>query len=111
MIGFVVFIMTLVVGVLVLAAGLKWLRLGGRELQSGDRVAPERLSRIETTLEALESRLEELQDQQRFLERLLADRPRARSLPPQRDDPDGAPEEAPTSILFDPELRPREEEP
>lgn len=109
MLGFFVFIMTLVLGVLALAAGVKWLRLDGRELESGDRVRPERLERIEASLELLESRLDELQDQQRFLERLLSERPEAGSLPRGRSSPP-EPEEAPRSILFDPELRPREED-
>jgi hypothetical protein len=110
MIGFFVFIMTLVAGVLVLAAGLKWLRLDGRELQSGEQVPPERLARVESALEVLESRLDELQDQQRFLERLLSERHETRSLPPRHGNPGAGSEDAPRSILFDPELRPREEE-
>ncbi|MEJ2504108.1 MAG: hypothetical protein P8177_12490 [Gemmatimonadota bacterium] len=109
MLGFFVFIMTLVAGVLALVGGLRWLRLDGRELQSGDGVGPERLDRVETALEALEARLDELQDQQRFLERLLSERQEAPALPPERPSAETESGEAPQSILFDPELRPRGE--
>ncbi|MDX1673806.1 MAG: hypothetical protein R3314_03295 [Longimicrobiales bacterium] len=83
--------MILVVGVLVLVGGLRW--IGQRpELPPAD---PARLDRIESALESLESRLASLQEQQRFLERLLDDRTRGAL----EAGPD--PETPPDSVLFD----------
>lgn len=117
MIGFFVFVLTLAVIFVAVVAGIRWLRLDGRELPPGRVVSPAQLDRVESALSALEARLDELQDQQRFLERLLADRQEPGALPPaeagrrkersreSESGEDGAEE----SILFDPELR-REEE-
>lgn len=47
-----------------------------------------RLARMENALKLLESRLDSLEEQQRFIERLLRDRPGPRALPgPNRADP------------------------
>lgn len=102
MIGFVFFIMTIVVigmGILGVAAGLKRLNAPAEpELGSA------RLDQIETALSAMESRLDDLQDQQRFLERLLEERPETPSLGPGgSDDDDTADTPADRSILFDTE--------
>ncbi len=73
--GFIVVILTLVFGVLVLVGGLQW--IGGRDRQQKVHQAPfaaGQLDRIETALGSLEARVDDLQAQQRFLERLLADR-------------------------------------
>ncbi|MFW5947122.1 MAG: hypothetical protein ACOCUW_01405 [Gemmatimonadota bacterium] len=97
MVGFFTFIMTLVLGILALMAGIQWLsgRRPGSLEDDGDR-----FGRLESAVTSLESRLEALEDQQRFLERLLAERPE-RSLGPggasrEREGPDGS-----DSILFD----------
>jgi hypothetical protein len=74
MIGFMFFIMTILViglGILGVAAGLK--RIGGTDPRP--EIAPTRLDQIETMLSSMESRLDDLHDQQRFLERLLEARP------------------------------------
>lgn len=70
-------------------------------LAPGASAAPDpgRLDRVETALADLESRLMELQEQQQFLERLLARRHEDEALPPGRDAAPSA--EAEDSILFD----------
>jgi hypothetical protein len=80
MAGFILFVATLVLGILVLVGGLRWIREQGRVSDGRPGVEPLQLERIETALSALEARLDDLQDQQRFLERLLAERPEPRRL-------------------------------
>ena len=83
MIGFFIFMMTVVLG----ALGLLWgLRLVGviqpdGALPSDGGVRRAELERIVDALSALESRLDALEDQQQFLERLLAGREEGRALP------------------------------
>ena len=107
MIGFAAFVMTLVVGILILVGGLNL--ISGRGEKAVPPVDDERLSRIESALSALESRLDSLQEQQRFLERLLADRPAPKSLEagePEREEAAAEPgsdesSHGVDSILFD----------
>ncbi len=110
MIGFMMFVFTIVAGVLVLVRGLQWIGRDHRTLES--RREPSLpavdMERIETALTRLEARLDDLQDQQRFLERLVARRQEERTLPPGSGDPEpgsGARERKPgsssDSILFD----------
>lgn len=108
-----------VVGFLVIAAlvvlllsGVVTGRRQDRSSLHSDPGLTVRLARMENTLQLLESRLDSLEEQQRFLERLLRDRPDPPALPgPSRPDP---PSEEPspsdpaepgqageTSILFD----------
>jgi hypothetical protein len=98
--GFLVFVVIVVLGILGLVGGLSWIhdRRSARSLAPrGDGAMVGRLEGIESALSSLEARLEDLQQQQRFLERLLEERPRPPSLPA----PGTAPDEAPRSILFD----------
>lgn len=60
---------------------------------------PQRLDRIESALSGLERRLDEMHEQQQFLERLLAERPDPRRL--RRGQPESDPDPAVDSILFD----------
>ena len=83
MIGFAAFIVILVAGILVLVGGLQW--ISGQRGEPLPPVDHARLDRMESALAALESRLDELHDQQRFLERLLEDRPEPRALEPGAD--------------------------
>lgn len=93
--AFLGLILTLVLGLLVLMAGAQWLQgAGSRRTELPPGVTPERLDRLESALAALDARLDELQEQQRFLERLLEDRPEPPSLPPPGPG-------QPDSILFD----------
>lgn len=97
MVGFFAFVVILVMGILTLVGGLQWISSSRR-----DPLPPpggDRLDRMESALASLESRLEELQDQQRFLERLLADRPQPRGLE-SGSAPAGSGEDV-DSILFD----------
>lgn len=96
MIGFAAFIVILVAGILALVGGLQFFSSQRREpLPPADTG---RLDRIESALSALESRLDEVQDQQRFLERLLAERPEPPSLESGAAD---GPDAGVDSILFD----------
>lgn len=101
MMGFFMFVIVAVLGLLALVGGLQWLEFHHNRRRSveanGD--TPSRLDRMESALGALESRLDDLQEQQRFLERLLAERPERPSLP-RRGDEEQA-EEGSGSILFD----------
>lgn len=105
MIGFSLFILAVLVGVLGLSAGLRFLGvISPREAAPGDLAGREALQRIQEALAGLDSRLDRLEDQQRFLERLLESRPPAPGLPPgeapvQEDESIGDPPE--TSVLFD----------
>lgn len=93
MIGFFAFIITVVMGILVLVAGLQWIQGQGRRVEKPGQW-PGQLDRIETALGALESRVDELQAQQRFLERLLAERPERPERPePPRLEPGAPPDE------------------
>lgn len=96
--GFFLFMMTVVLGLLVLMEGLRW--IGDRRAEPLPRADMDRLDRLESAVSALESRLDELQDQQRFLERLLAERPEPGALGPGQDGGTAASEDA-DSILFD----------
>lgn len=97
MMGFFAFMMTLVLGILVLVGGVQWIQDHRRSLVRPEDGVRGELERMESALAALESRLDDLQDQQRFLERLVAERP-DRALPPRPErEEDGAPD----SILFD----------
>lgn len=100
MVGFFMFVILVVLGVLVLVAGRQWLDPGRRTVE-GAAPSSEQLDRVESALTTLESRLDDLQEQQRFLERLVAERPERPSLPGR-----GAAEGEGTdtgSILFDTE--------
>ena len=96
MIGFASFIVILVVGILALVGGLQF--ISGKRPEPLPPADTARLDRIEAALSSLESRMDELQDEQRFLERLLAERPEPRSLG--SGSAEGDPE-AVDSILFD----------
>lgn len=96
MIGFAAFIVILVAGILTLVGGLRF--ISGRRPEPLPPADTARLDRIESALSALESRLDEVRDQQRFLERLLAERPEPRSL--ESGTADVADEDV-DSILFD----------
>lgn len=94
MIGFASFIVILVAGILALVGGLQWIGHRGEPIPPADAG---RLERLETALSALEGRVDALHDQQRFLERLLADRPDPRALDPGSDVSSGDVD----SVLFD----------
>ncbi len=113
MIGFMMFIFTIVAGVLVLVRGLQWIGRSPRSLEpprDGGQGRAE-LERIEGALTRLEARVDDLQDQQRFLERLLARRQEDPALPPaaprehrpsaEATEGEAAPSSKPDSILFD----------
>lgn len=108
--GFILFMFTVLVGALLLVGGLQW--LGGRRGSGDDdRVSSPNVDRLETAISMLEARVDDLQEQQRFLERLLAQRPAPPALPGTAELPGPAGRDAPTgSILLDPELREGEEE-
>lgn len=104
MMGFFMFVIVAVLGLLALVGGLQWLEFHHhrrRRSVNAPGDAPSRLDRMESALGALESRLDELQDQQRFLERLLAERPKRQSLP--RPDEEAEGQAGSGSILFDTE--------
>lgn len=102
MIGFVGALVIVALVLLVLNGALQW--PGSR--QGSLRPDPEvtvRLARIENTLRLLESRLDSVEEQQQFLERLLSDRADPRALPPSdppASEPPGDTEDS-SSILFD----------
>lgn len=99
MVGFFMFVFMAVLGILVLVGGLQWLEFhhDRRRSVEADADAGSRLDRMESALGALESRLDDLQEQQRFLERLLAERPERPSLPRRGEETEGGG----GSILFD----------
>ncbi len=78
MVGFFAFVMTIVMGLLVLIGGLRFLRTREEERLPPSEGA--RFDRLESALNSLESRLDDLTEQQRFLERLLAERPAPKAL-------------------------------
>lgn len=84
MIGFLAFMMFLALGVLGLAAGFRWLSERPGAIEGAGRSAT-RLDRLESALGTLEARIDDLQEQQRFLERLVSERPEPRSLPGRRE--------------------------
>lgn len=79
MVGFVAFMLVVLVGVLILVGGLQWLGDPRRSVE-GSRSTPPRVDRLESAIALLEARVDDLQEQQRFLERLLAQRPETRTL-------------------------------
>lgn len=103
MIGFFAFMIVVILGSLVLLQGFQWLGDRRRPVDGVDRSAG-RLDRMESALGALEARLDDLQEQQRFLERLLAERPQPGALPGPGDGHGGGGGEREGSgggILFD----------
>lgn len=80
MVGFLAFMLVILVGVLILVGGLQWLSEPRKSVE-GPRSAPPRVDRLESAIALLEARVDDLQEQQRFLERLLAQRPESRALP------------------------------
>lgn len=102
MIGFFAFMVTVVLAILVLVGGLQWISDHRQRVSPPEGDVLGQLERMETALTALEARLDDLQEQQRFLERLLAKRAEGEALPPGRS---GAGEEGTEagSILFDKE--------
>lgn len=121
MIGFFFFVMTMVIVLLGLMAGVRWLRLDRQHTEPRPRVSPAQVERLESAIMLLESRLDEMQEQQKFLERLLAERPDPRRLgagdagdrgPSGAGQPKEAARQDDTgSILLDEQLRSPEEEP
>ena len=99
MAGFFAFVMIVVAGILALVGGLRFIS-GDTRRRELPGVDPQRLDRLESALGSLEARLDEMQQQQRFLERLLAERPERRAL-----EGGGAAEESSSSsvdsVLFD----------
>lgn len=98
MLGFLIFVFAIAMGALLLVGGLQRINDRRRPL---DASSDPRFDRLESGLALLESRVDDLQEQQRFLERLLADRPETRQLPPTRQEPDA---DDSHGILFDPDL-------
>lgn len=101
--GFFAFILVAALGVLALVTALQW-RGGERRPMRGDRgvggagPSPAQLDRLESALRALEARVDDLQEQQRFLERLVAERPERGALPGPTEESEEA-----EGILFDTE--------
>ena len=98
LVGFFAFLVIMSAAILALVGGLQWFSKRGDEPLPG--AGAERLERLESAMASLEARLDELQDQQRFLERLLAERPERRSI--EAGDAESGP--GPTdvdSVLFD----------
>ena len=104
MLGMFLFLMVIVV-VLGLATGLHHLGLlPRRDAVPGQGPTREDFHRMQELLAALDARLDRLEDQQLFLERLLESRPERPSLPPGRDAepaPESDPERGVDSVLFD----------
>lgn len=105
MMGFFMFVFAAVLGILVLVGGLQWLEFRRDRRRSVDAGADSdvRVDRLESALGTVEARLDELQEQQRFLERLLAERPERPSLPRGGERAREDAEDAGGSILFDTE--------
>ena len=71
--GFFMFMAILVGAILALVGGLRL--VSGERRPTLSDVDPDRLERLEAALASLDARLGDVEDQQRFLEQLLADRP------------------------------------
>ena len=105
MIGLFFLMLMAIAGVLGLAAGLRYLGVVPRrdeDVPTGPGRAD--VHRLEEVLGTLDARLDRLEEQQRFLERLLEARPEPRSLPPAARGNAGADaEDDPPvdSVLFD----------
>lgn len=101
--GFFFLVLFLVAGVLGLVGALRFYGLlPGREPPPGAGPTREDLHRLQDALSSLDARLDRLEDQQRFLERLLEERPEPPALPaPQDPAAADAPERGAESILFD----------
>jgi hypothetical protein len=103
MAGFLTLLIAVALIVVLLRTGGAWPRGRGPTVERGQGDEA-RLDRMETALTMLESRLDDLQDQQRFLERLLANRTDPTALPG-RTEPD---QDTDRSILFD--IQPSDED-
>lgn len=107
--GFLAFLIVVALFVLVLSGVVQWPGDRRTSLNTDPGIAV-RLARMENSLRLLESRLDSLEDQQQFLERLLSDRPEQRALPTPGPgegspaEPTPADDTAETSILFDIDL-------
>ena len=102
MVGFFFFVMIVVLGTLGLIAGLRMLGVVGSEAPRVEPGAsPRELERMQEAVLALERRLDELQEQQQFLERLLERRTRSEALPPGAREAQPPDDAGPDSILFD----------
>ena len=102
MVGFFFFVMIVVLGTLGLIAGLRMLGVVGSEAPRVEPGASQReLERVMEAVLALERRLDELQEQQQFLERLLVRRAENEALPPGSREARPPEDAAPDSILFD----------
>lgn len=103
--GFLLMMVVLALGILLIGGTMQ--RASGRRPVEGDSAVAAQLNRMESALTALEARVDDLQEQQRFLERLIADPPEPRTLPrggagAREAAGDGSPEEASAGgILFE----------
>ena len=106
MIGFLVFIVVIALLVVVMTGGLQRLgsRSGGADPLGAQRDA-ESIRRISDALTSLESRIDRIEDQQRFLERLLEERPSQGALPPPSTDAGTGSGESSPLFDVDPEER------
>lgn len=104
--------LSLILLVLVVIFGLRWMTELSRRSAAGVERGPDprRLERVEAALASLEARLDQLQEQQRFMERLLAGRREPGTLPPgesgsaragEGDAREGEGDDRVDSILFD----------
>lgn len=103
MLGFVVFVIIVVLGTLGLVGGLRLLGVVGTEPPRVEpAVGSRELERMQDAILSLERRVDDLQEQQRFLEHLLEARPEGEALPPGGLGPGRSQEtDADQSILFD----------
>lgn len=104
MLGLFMFVVMLA-AVLGLVAGLQHLGvLHRRDAVPGQSPTREDFHRLQELLTGLEARLDRVEDQQLFLERLLERRPERPALPPGQGgepEPEGEPERGVDSVLFD----------
>ena len=82
MFGLLIWMIVLVVLVFGVAAGLRFMGVGAPGQPAPGALTREDLHRLEEALGGLEARLDRLEDQQRFVERLLERRPEPGALPP-----------------------------
>lgn len=103
MMGFMFLLLLLVAGLLGLLGGLHYFGIvPRRDPLPGDARTREGLHRLAESLGAIEARLDRLEDQQRFLERLLESRPERPALPAPEEPAGGEePERGVDSVLFD----------